>query len=137
VSTATFKAAVVRTPGGPDSIEIIDVPVAEPGPDEVRVRIAAAAVNPVDLAVAGGVFHGMGLINQPDHTGLGWDFAGTVAAAGPGVDLAIGARVAGLVDGFDRDFGTYAEQLIVPAANLAVVPGGLDLAAASTVPLTR
>jgi NADPH:quinone reductase-like Zn-dependent oxidoreductase len=135
VSTATFKAAVVRTPGGPDSIEIIDVPVAEPGPDEVRVRIAAAAVNPVDLAVAGGVFHGMGLINQPDHTGLGWDFAGTVAAAGPGVDLAIGARVAGLVDGFDRDFGTYAEQLIVPAANLAVVPGGLDLAAASTVPL--
>ena len=135
MSTATFKAAVVRTPGGPDSIEIIDVPVAEPGPDEVRVRIAAAAVNPVDLAVAGGVFHGMGLINQPDHTGLGWDFAGTVSAAGPGVDLPAGTRVAGLVDGFDRDFGTYAEQLIVPAANLAVVPGGLDLAAASTVPL--
>jgi NADPH:quinone reductase-like Zn-dependent oxidoreductase len=135
VSTATFKAAVVRTPGGPDSIEIIDVPVAEPGPGEVRVRIAAAAVNPVDLAVAGGVFHGMGLINQPDHTGLGWDFAGTVSAAGPGVDLPAGTRVAGQVDGFDRDFGTYAEQLIVPAANLAVVPGGLDLAAASTVPL--
>ncbi|MGC1284093.1 MAG: NADP-dependent oxidoreductase [Streptosporangiaceae bacterium] len=135
MSTATFKAAVVRTPGGPDSIEIIDIPVADPGPGEVRVRIAAAPVNPVDLAVASGLFHGMGLINQPDHTGLGWDFAGTVAAAGPGVDLAIGARVAGLVDGFDRDFGTYAEQLIVPAANLAVVPGGLDLAAASTVPL--
>lgn len=92
------------------------------------MRIAAAAVNPVDLAVAGGVFHGMGLINQPDHTGLGWDFAGTVSAAGPGVDLPAGTRVAGLVDGFDRDFGTYAEQLIVPAANLAVVPGGLDLA---------
>jgi len=135
MSTATFKAAVVRTPGGPDSIEFIDVPVAEPGPGEVRVRIAAAAVNPVDLAVAGGVFHAMGLVNQPDHTGLGWDFAGTVAAAGPGVDLPTGTRVAGLVDGFDRDYGTYAEQLIVPATNLAVVPDGLDLAAASTVPL--
>jgi NADPH:quinone reductase-like Zn-dependent oxidoreductase len=135
MSTATFKAAVVRTPGGPDSIEIVDIPVADPGAGEVRVRIAAAPVNPVDLAVASGLFHGMGLISQPDHTGLGWDFAGTVAAAGPGVDLAIGARVAGLVDGFDRDFGTYAEQLIVPAASLAVVPGGLDLAAASTVPL--
>jgi NADPH:quinone reductase-like Zn-dependent oxidoreductase len=135
MSTATFKAAVVRTPGGPDSIEIVDIPVADPGPGEVRARIAAAPVNPVDLAVASGLFHGMGLINQPDHTGLGWDFAGTVAAAGPGVDLAIGARVAGLVDGFDRDFGTYAEQLIVPATSLAVVPGGLDLAAASTVPL--
>lgn len=75
------------------------------------------------------------MINQPDHTGLGWDFAGTVVAIGDGVDLAIGTRVAGLVDGFDRDFGTYAEQLVVRAADLAVVPGGLDLAAASTVPL--
>ena len=135
MNTATFKAAVVRTPGGPDSIEFIDLPVAEPGPGEVRVQIVAAPVNPVDLTVASGPLHAMGLINQPDHTGLGWDFAGTVAAAGPGVDLAAGTRVAGLVDGFDRDFGTYAEQLIVPATSLAVVPDGLDLAAASTVPL--
>jgi NADPH:quinone reductase-like Zn-dependent oxidoreductase len=42
------------------------------------------------------------------------------------VDLAVGIRVAGLVDGFDRDFGTYAEQLVAPAADLAVVPDGLD-----------
>jgi NADPH:quinone reductase-like Zn-dependent oxidoreductase len=135
VSTTTFRTAVVRTPGGPDSIEIIDVAVPEPGPGEVRVRVAAAPVNPVDLAVAGGVFHAMGLIDQPEHAGLGWDFAGTIVATGPGVDLTIGARVAGLVDGFDRDFGTYAEQLVVPAADLAVVPDGLDLVAASTVPL--
>ncbi|HET7664980.1 MAG TPA: NADP-dependent oxidoreductase [Mycobacterium sp.] len=132
---STFRTAVVRTPGGPDSIEIIDVPVVEPGPGQVRIEVAAAAVNPVDLAVAGGVFHGMGLINQSQWTGLGWDFAGTVAAAGPGVLLAIGTRVAGMVGGFDRDFGTYAEQLVVPAADVAVVPDGLDLVVASTVPL--
>jgi NADPH:quinone reductase-like Zn-dependent oxidoreductase len=131
----TFRTAAVRTPGGPDSIEIIDVPVVEPGPGELRVRIAAAAVNPVDLGVADGVFHAMGLVDQPAHTGLGWDFAGTVVATGPGVDLAAGTRVAGVVTGFDRDFGTYAEQLVVPAAGLAVVPDGLDLVAASTVPL--
>jgi NADPH:quinone reductase-like Zn-dependent oxidoreductase len=135
MSTSTFRAAVVRTPGGPESIEIIDVPVAEPGPGEVRVRIAAAPVNPVDLGVARGLFHAMGLINQADHTGLGWDFAGTVIAAGPGTDLTAGTRVAGMIDGFDRDFGTYAEQLIVPATDLAIVPDGLDLATASTVPL--
>ncbi|HUC25873.1 MAG TPA: NADP-dependent oxidoreductase [Streptosporangiaceae bacterium] len=135
MSTSTFRSAVVRTPGGPESIEIIDVPVAEPGPGEVQVRIAAAAVNPVDLGVAAGLFHAMGLISQPDHTGLGWDFAGTVIATGPGVNLAAGTRVAGLVDGFDRDFGTYAEQIIVPAENLAVVPDELDLATASTVPV--
>jgi NADPH:quinone reductase-like Zn-dependent oxidoreductase len=135
VSSATFRAAVVRSPGGPDSIEIIDVPVGDPGPGQVRIRVAAAPINPVDLAVADGFLHAMGLINQPDHVGLGWDFAGTVEATGPGVHQTVGDRVAGLVPGFDRDFGTYAEQLVVPAADLAVVPDELDLIAASTVPL--
>ena len=135
MSNSTFRTAVVRTPGGPESIEVIDVPVVDPGPGEIRVRIAAASVNPVDLGVAEGFFHGMGLINQPEHTGLGWDFAGTVVASGPGVDLAAGTDVAGLVAGFDRDFGTYAEQIVVPAADVAVVPDGLDLVAAATVPL--
>jgi NADPH:quinone reductase-like Zn-dependent oxidoreductase len=135
MSNSTFRAAVVRTPGEPESIEVIDVPVVDPGPGEVRVRIAAASVNPVDLAVAAGFFHGQGLINQPERTGLGWDFAGTVLAGGPGVDLAVGTPVAGLVAGLDRDFGTYAEQVVVPAADVAVVPEGLDLIAAATVPL--
>ncbi len=135
MSTSTIRTAVVRTPSGPDSIEIIEVPIVAPGPGEVRVAVAAAPVNPVDLGVAGGVFHGMGLVHQPEWTGLGWDFAGTVVAAGTGVDLAVGTRVAGMVDGFDRDFGTYAEQLVAPAANVAVVPEGLELVAASTVPL--
>jgi NADPH:quinone reductase-like Zn-dependent oxidoreductase len=133
--STTFRTAVVRIPGGPDAIEMIDVPVVEPGPGEVRIRVAAAAVNPVDLGVAAGRFHAMGLINQPERTGLGWDFAGTVDATGPGADLVVGTRVAGLVSGFDRDFGTYAEQLVVPASDLAVVPEGLDLVTASTVPL--
>ena len=131
----TFRTAVVRTPGGPDSIEIIDVPVVEPGPGQVRVEIAAATVNPVDLALAAGVFHRLGLVDQPAHTGLGWDFAGTVTARGPDVDLPVGSQVAGLVAGFDRDFGTYAEQLVVPARDTALVPDGLDLPTAATVPL--
>ncbi|HEY7069531.1 MAG TPA: hypothetical protein VH479_05435, partial [Acidimicrobiales bacterium] len=135
MATTTFRTAVIRTPGGPESIEIIDVPVVEPGPGQVRVEIAGAAVNPVDLATAAGVFHGMGLVHQPDHTGLGWDFAGTVTAAGPDVDVPASTRVAGLVAGFDRDFGTYAEQLVVPAGDIAAVPAGLDLATAATVPL--
>ena len=133
--STTFRTAVVRNPDGPDSIEIIDVPVVEPGPHEVQVRIAAAPVNPVDLGVVAGRFHDMGLVHQPERTGLGWDFAGVVIATGPGVDLAVGTRVAGMVSGFDRDFGTYAEQLVVSAHDVAVVPDGLDLVTASTVPL--
>lgn len=135
MSIPTFRAAVVRTPNGPDSIEIIDVPVVEPGPGQIRVAIAGATVNPTDLGVAAGFFHAIGLVRQPEHTGLGWEFAGTVVAVGADVDLAPGTRVAGLVVGFDRDYGTYAEQIVVPAADVAVVPDELDLTVAATVPL--
>ncbi|MFJ2720668.1 zinc-binding dehydrogenase, partial [Streptomyces sp. NPDC087437] len=82
-----------------------------------------------------GVFHRLGMVHQPDWTGLGWDFAGTVEAAGPGVELPVGTRVAGFLDGFDRDHGSHAEHLLVPAANAAVVPDGVDLVEAATVPL--
>jgi len=77
----------------------------------------------------------MGIIRQPRHTGLGAEFAGTVVAVGPGVDLPVGSRVAGMIGGFDRDYGAYAEQLVVSAADLAVVPEDLDLAAVATVAL--
>lgn len=131
----TFRIAAVRTPGGPDQIEILHVPLAEPGNGQVRVAIAAAAVNPVDLGVANGLFHARGLINQPERTGLGWEFAGIIDAVGPGVNATVGTRVAGLIDGFDRDFGTYAEYLLVSATDIAPVPDGLDLIKAATVPL--
>ncbi len=132
--SSTYRAAVVRTPG-PDSIELVDLPVRHPGAGEVRVRIEAAAVNPVDLAVAEGYFHSIGLVNQPDHTGLGWDFAGTVIEVGDGGDLAVGTRVAGIVPGFDRDFGGYAEEIVAPLAWLAPVPDGLTTVEAGTLPL--
>ncbi|MFF2409767.1 alcohol dehydrogenase catalytic domain-containing protein [Streptomyces sp. NPDC058092] len=135
MGTSTFRTAVVRVPNGPDSIEVIDVPVVEPGPGQVRVAVAAATVNPTDLGVAAGFFHSLGLVQQPEHTGLGWEFAGVVDAAGPGVELAVGTRVAGLVVGFDRDYGTYAEQIVVAATDAVPVPEDLDLPAAATVPL--
>ncbi|MDD9378552.1 NADP-dependent oxidoreductase [Streptomyces sp. ZAF1911] len=131
----TSRRAVVRVPSGPRSIETVDVPLTEPGPAQIRVRVAAAAVNPVDLGVAGGVFHRLGLVDQPQHTGLGWDFAGTVDAAGPGVELRVGTRVAGFLDGFNRDHGSHAEHLLVSAAKVAVVPDTLDLVEAAVVPL--
>ncbi|THA67552.1 NADP-dependent oxidoreductase [Streptomyces sp. A0958] len=135
MNQVTSRRAVVRVPSGPGSIETVDAPVAEPGPAEIRVKIAAAAVNPVDLAVTAGVFHRLGMVHQPHWTGLGWDFAGTVEAAGPGVELPVGSRVAGFLDGFDRDHGSHAEHLLVPAAYVAVVQDAVDLVAAATVPL--
>jgi NADPH:quinone reductase-like Zn-dependent oxidoreductase len=99
------------------------------------VRIEAAAVNPVDLAVAEGYFHSIGLVNQPEHTGLGWDFAGTVIETGDGADIAVGTRVAGIVPGFDRDFGGYAQEIVAPLAWIATVPDGLTTVDATTLPL--
>jgi len=133
--STTFRAAVVTRPGEPDAVAVLDLPVVPLQPGQVRVAVAAATVNPVDVAVRDGVFHRAGVITQPERTGLGWDFAGTVLEAGADVELAVGTRVAGVVGGLDRDFGTYAEQLVLPAADVAVVPDGLDLVDAATVPL--
>jgi NADPH:quinone reductase-like Zn-dependent oxidoreductase len=135
MSTTTYRAAVVRTAAGPESVQLIDVPVRAPGAGQVRVRIEAASVNPADVWVTDGFFHRIGMIDQPRHTGLGWDFAGTVTEAGAGVDLPVGTRVAGIVPGFDRDFGSYAEEIVADLDWVAVVPDGLDSVAATTVPL--
>lgn len=132
----TSRRAVVRTPSGPESIEIIDVAVPEPGPDQIRIKVAAAAINPVDLGVTSGRFHALGLVRQPDHTGLGWDFAGTVDALGDGVDLAVGTRVAGFIDGFDRDHGSHADHLVVEASTVAPLPDGMCPNVAASAPLT-
>lgn len=132
---STFRAAVVTTPTGPDSIRVVDVPVRDPGEGEVRVGVAAASINPVDLAVSSGFFHSVGVLVGDAPRGLGLDFAGSVLDVGPGAGLPVGARVAGIVTGFDHPTGAYAEEVVVPANSVAVVPDDLDLVAASTVPV--
>ena len=49
-----MKAVVVRRFGGPEALEILDVPVPEPAAGQVRIRVEAAAVNPVDVATRAG-----------------------------------------------------------------------------------
>lgn len=130
-----MRAAVITETGSADAIEIIDIATPEPGPGEIRIRVAAAGVNPVDLQTRAGMFHELGWINQPDHVGLGWDVAGTVTAVGEGAEFAVGDRVAALSEGVDRALGGYAEEVVVPAGAAAVVPDGLALTDAATVPL--
>src|SRR3954454_21016275 len=130
-----FRAAGVRAPRGPESVELVDVPVREPAAGQVRVRIEAATVNVTDVWVTEGFFHSIGMIDQPEYAGLGWDFAGTVIEVGTGVVLPVGARVAGLVPGFDRDFGSYAEEIVAEEEWIAAVPDGVDAATAAALPL--
>ncbi len=133
-----MRAVVVRNYGGPEALEVIDAPLPEPGRGQVRIRVEAAAVNPVDAATRQGLMNVArpGVIRDRDHVGIGWDVAGTVEAAGPGVTSpAPGERVIGLRDRLDQPLGTYAEQVVLDAADVARVPPGVDSVAASTLPL--
>jgi NADPH:quinone reductase-like Zn-dependent oxidoreductase len=129
------RALVVRKPTGFDAIELVDVPTPEPGPGQVRIRVAAAAVNPVDLATATGFLTEKNLSAPRPQFGLGWDVAGTVDAAGDGVELAVGTAVVGLSDLLGRALKTHAEHVVLDADAVAVAPRNLDPVPASTFAL--
>lgn len=133
-----MRAVVVRSYGGPEALELADVPEPQPGRGQLRVRVAAAAVNPVDAFVRQGGMAAArpGAIRDREYVGIGWDVAGTVDAVGPGVTaFGPGDRVIGLRDRLDQSLGGYAEQVVLDAADVAPAPEGVDSAAASTLPL--
>ena len=122
-----MKAIVVREPGGPEVLEVREVPDPEPARGEVRVRVTASGVNRADLLQRRG-----GYPAPPgwpaDIPGL--EYAGTVDAVGPDVrGVAVGDRVMGLVGG-----GGYAERVVVPHREVVPVPEGLALEDAGAVP---
>jgi NADPH:quinone reductase-like Zn-dependent oxidoreductase len=108
----------------------------ELGPTDVRIRVAAAAVNPVDVGVLRGPVRT--LTGLPDPVGLGWDVSGTVTEVGSEVSgLGPGDRVAGIlhVIGLAPSVGTHADETVLPADAVAPVPDGVDLVEAASLPL--
>jgi len=73
-----MKAVIIRGYGGPDVIELADVPVPQPGTGQVRIRVQAAPVHPVDIATRAGRLAEHGLMAASGDVGLGWDLAGVV-----------------------------------------------------------
>jgi NADPH:quinone reductase-like Zn-dependent oxidoreductase len=133
-----MRAVVVRDYGGPQALEVVDVPAPAPGRGQVRIGVAAAAVNPVDIATREGLMNVArpGVIGEREHVGIGWDVAGVIEATGPEVmAFAPGDRVIGLRDRLDQPLGTYAEQVVLDAADVAPAPAGVDDVAAATIPL--
>ncbi|WP_425841112.1 NADP-dependent oxidoreductase [Streptomyces fractus] len=125
-----MRAATVSRFGGPEAVEITEVPVPEPGPGQVLVKVAAAALNPVDAAMRAGVFGGDG-----ERIGPGWDVAGTIDGVGSGADRSPGDRVIGLATGHRTPLGTHAEYVVLDADALAPAPATLDDAHAAALPL--
>lgn len=103
-----------------------DVPVAEPGEGEVRIRVRAASVNGFDVAVANGYIRG--LMEHRFPVVLGKDFAGIIDAVGAGVrDYAPGDRVFGVVTKPYLGDGSFGECVTIPVAvGLARLPAEVD-----------
>ncbi|MDR8411937.1 NADP-dependent oxidoreductase [Nonomuraea sp. 3-1Str] len=131
-----MRAVVIRAFGGPEVLEIADLPAPSVGEGQVRIRVEAATVNPVDAATRSGALTEAGLLPERDLIGIGWDVAGTVEETGPGVTgLAPGDRVVGLSDRLDVPLGTQAEQVVLDADVVSRAPSGVSAVEAATLPL--
>jgi NADPH:quinone reductase len=118
-----MKAIQVTHPGGPDALQLVDLPIPKPKPNEALVKVAAAGVNFVDI------YQREGRYKVPLPFIAGQEGAGTVAEVGAEVKLVKpGDRVA-----WSGIQGSYAEYIAAPADRLVHIPLGvseLDAAAA-------
>ncbi|MFE9111887.1 NADP-dependent oxidoreductase [Streptomyces collinus] len=125
-----MRAVVVNSFGGPEAVEVVETEVPRPGARQVRIKVAAASLNPVDAGVRAGVFGGAG-----ERIGLGWDVAGTVDAVGAAGAWSVGDEVVALHYGAVKPLGTHAEYVVVDADAVAPAPATVDAVHAATLPL--
>src|SRR6476469_7962223 len=121
-----MRAITTSGAGGPEVLQLSEVPDATAGPGEVLVRVAASGVNRAD------VMQRMGHYPPPPGASeyIGLEVSGTVEALGPDVeDWQVGDEVCALLSG-----GGYAELVAVPAGQLLPVPSGVSLVDAAALP---
>ena len=122
-----MRAAQIHRYGGPDVIEIVDLPRPDPSPDQVLVRAHSLGVGYPDVLLRTGVYKW----KPPLPTILGNEMTGHVEA--------VGANVTGLREGqavlvFDAGGGRYAEYNAVDPAIVTPLPDSVDLEAATAIP---
>lgn len=120
-----MKAIQISETGGPEVLKLVELPIPEPGPGQVLIRIEATGVNFVEVYFRKGVYKS----SLPFIPGS--EAAGTIEELGPGVSgFAAGDAVAST-----SVMGSYAEYALVPAAQLVKVPVGLSLESAAAAML--
>jgi NADPH:quinone reductase-like Zn-dependent oxidoreductase len=131
-----MKAVVIHGFGGPEMLEIAQVDTPEPRSGQVRVRVKAAAVNPVDIATRAGWLADHGLMAAHGQIGIGWDLAGVIDAVGPDVaGFREGDPVIGIRDLLTSSIGAQSEQVVLDQDAIAPAPHSVSLVEASTIPL--
>jgi NADPH2:quinone reductase len=120
-----MKAVRIHRHGGPEVLQVEEVPMPEPGTGQVRVRLAACGVNFVDI------YQRLGQYQLTLPAILGQEGAGVVDAVGPEVtDVRPGDHVA-----YASVMGSYAQYAVVPAWQVVPIPSGLDAATAAAAML--
>ena len=123
------RIARPTTYGGPDVLEVVDVPVPTPAAGEVVVEVRAAGVNPIDWKLYSGAFHDV----DDDHTdaaGIGPAALPTLGLECAGVVVSVGADVTDVEPGAEVIVypvtAAYADAVTVPPSSLIPKPAGLD-----------
>lgn len=126
-----MRAVAIPQPGGAEVLAVIDRPVREPAAGEVRIAVAAAAVNPTDIGLRQRGAEGLAPPWIP-----GMDAAGVVESVGDGVDrLKEGDEVMAAVAPRRPEGGAQSELLVLPAESVVPVPDGVSLQQAATLPM--
>lgn len=127
-----MRAMIYREYGGPERLELTDVPRPTPGPGEVLIRLVTSSVNPVDWKRASGKYRLIMPVKRPAIPGF--DGAGEVVELGPGVTgLTVGMRVHTRIS--TGSGGTSAEYVAAGIDVTAEMPAGMDWAQAAALPL--
>ncbi|MET8700161.1 zinc-dependent alcohol dehydrogenase family protein [Kitasatospora sp. NPDC058032] len=118
------RTVLFREPGGPEVLRVEEVPVAEPGPGELLIRVEAIGLNRAEVLYRSGHY----IEDVREFPGrLGTEAAGVVEAVGPGVTGFVPGDAISVVPAFSmNDYAVYAERAVVPANAVLHRPEGLD-----------
>ena len=130
-----MKAVGIMKHGGPEALEVLEVPDINVGPGQIRIRNFAASVNPVDVSVRNGSMAQMQKANPPPYI-PGMDAAGIIDQIGEDVktDLKVGDSVMAMVVP-NGDHGAYKENIVLDQNAVVKVPKNTTHIQASTLPM--
>jgi NADPH:quinone reductase-like Zn-dependent oxidoreductase len=131
-----MKAVGIMDFGGPDVLEVVELPEPHAGPGQMRIRVHAAAVSPTDISLRSGARAEQLRAQGPPPYVPGMDAAGVVDEIGEGADtdLQVGDHVMAIVAP-SGSHGAYSEHVVVPAESVVRVPNGASDVQAATLPM--